>query len=79
MRQIQWNKDRKKKGKYWKKKMCYYCKNDGIDDMSLHRKSCRNYLQIEKKSKRIAKQKFFGRRKKSKKKLPHKKKKLKSK
>ena len=46
--------------------MCYYCKNDGIIDMHEHRKSCQNYIKIEKKSKRISKQKYFSRRKKSK-------------
>lgn len=48
--------------------MCYYCRKDGIDDLKKHRKTCSKYLKIEKKSKRISKQKYFGRRKKSKKK-----------
>jgi hypothetical protein len=45
--------------------MCYYCRKDGFTNLENHKKKCQKYLKIEKKSKRISKQVFFGKKKKA--------------
>ena len=45
--------------------MCYYCRKDGFTNLENHKKKCQKYLKIEKKSKRISKQVFFGKKKKT--------------
>ena len=45
--------------------MCYYCRKDGIKNLKNHEKECEKYLKLEKKSKRVSKQIFFGKKKKA--------------
>ena len=63
-KRIKWNEKRKKRGKYWKKNKCYYCRCDNISNLQEHRKTCNKFLTLEKRSKRIARQKYFGKKKK---------------
>lgn len=45
--------------------MCYYCRKDGIKNLKEHNKTCEKFLKSEKKSKRVGKQIYFGKKKKA--------------
>ena len=74
---IRWNNERKSKGKYWSKNKCYYYKEEGITNLKNHQKTCKPYLKEEKKSVRLSNQKYYGKKKVSKKKMVCKRKKWK--
>ena len=65
---LKWTEENKKQNQAKKKKLkkrkiiwCYYCKRDDITEIKEeHRETCVAFLKAEKKSVRVAKQIYFG-------------------